>query len=279
MNRTLRTARQAVETDRLLGMDFVHIGNARVSGAFSAMETVPATFSPTAEAPVVPSVKRQLLAGPAPAPGRLSVRASLDREEKAAALAELARETEAWVQGNWPRDGWRKFVFGEGDPAAQLMFIGEGPGAEEDAQGRPFVGPAGKLLDKQIVAMGLAREQVYIANIAKTRPPGNRVPTPDEAGKWMPWLERQIQIIGPSVIVALGATSSKYLLNDPKLAITKFRGQWCSFRGIDLICTFHPAYLLRSYTVENRRRVWDDLQKVLERLGMDPPQSPSTDRG
>jgi DNA polymerase len=151
------------------------------------------------------------------------------------------------------------------------MFIGEGPGAEEDAQGRPFVGPAGTLLDKQIIGMGLTREQVYIANIAKTRPPGNRVPTPDEADRWMPWLVRQIEIIGPRVIVALGATSAKYLLNNPDLKITRDRGQWCSFRGIDLMCTFHPAYLLRSYTVDNRRRVWDDLKKVLERLGLPVP--------
>jgi len=252
-SRTVRKARQMVETDRAFGMDFVPVRER----SSVAQEVVQVQIAVAAQPPD---------------PQRVIARTDLSREQKAASLAELARQTEEWVRAHWPRDGWNRFVFGEGDPAAQLMFVGEGPGAEEDAQGRPFVGAAGKLLDRQIIAMGLAREAVYIANIAKTRPPGNRVPTPQEAERWMPWLERQIEIICPRVIIALGATASKYLLNDPKLAITRQRGQWCSFRGIDLMCTFHPAFLLRSYTVENRRRVWEDLCKVLQRLGLEPPK-------
>ena len=189
-------------------------------------------------------------------------------DDKAAALRALEAEVTAWIESDWPRDGWQRVVFGEGDADADLMFIGEGPGAEEDAQGRPFVGRAGQLLDKQIAAMKLQREQVYIANIAKTRPPGNRVPTPDEAKLWLPWLERQIAIIQPKVMVTLGATSAKYLLDDAKLAITRVRGTWQQWRGIDLMPTFHPAYLLRQYTAENRRKVWDDLQKVMQKLGI-----------
>ncbi|MAE61927.1 MAG: uracil-DNA glycosylase [Planctomycetaceae bacterium] len=162
-------------------------------------------------------------------------------------------------------------VFGEGADNADLMFVGEGPGVDEDAKGRPFVGRAGQLLDKQIAAMGLTREQVYIANTVKCRPPGNRVPTPDEADHCRGYLDQQIQIIAPKVIVCLGATAAKYLLNDMKLAITRVRGQWRTYRGIDLMPTFHPAYLLRQYTQDNRRKVWSDLQAVMERLGLPVP--------
>ncbi|MHB1158332.1 MAG: uracil-DNA glycosylase [Phycisphaerales bacterium] len=163
-------------------------------------------------------------------------------------------------------------VFGEGDPHATILFVGEGPGADEDEQGRPFVGRAGQLLDKQIAAMGLERRQVYIANIVKCRPPGNRVPTPEEAAICQPYLDQQIALIQPKVIVALGATAAKYLLNDPKLAITRERGTWREYRGIKLMPTFHPAYLLRSYTPENRRRVWDDLKKVMAEVGLEVPK-------
>ncbi|MFA7237199.1 MAG: uracil-DNA glycosylase, partial [Phycisphaeraceae bacterium] len=125
-------------------------------------------------------------------------------------------------------------VFGEGDPNATILFVGEGPGADEDAQGRPFVGRAGQLLDKQIAAMGLERNQVYIANIVKCRPPDNRVPTPEEAATCQPYLDQQVALIQPKVIVALGATAAKYLLNDPKLAITRERGNWREYRNIKL---------------------------------------------
>lgn len=192
--------------------------------------------------------------------------------QKAAALEELAREHAEQCPHCCPSNrGQLNLVFGEGDPAAALMFIGEGPGEEEDRAGRPFVGRSGQLLDKQIEAMGLKREQVYIANVVKIRPPGNRVPTPEEAQRCMPWLVRQIEIIHPRAIVTLGATPSKYMLANPALAITRERGQWKDYRGIPLMPTFHPAYLLRAYTPENRRRVWEDLQKVMELLGLPIP--------
>jgi DNA polymerase len=162
-------------------------------------------------------------------------------------------------------------VPGEGNPEARLMFIGEGPGENEDLQGRPFVGRAGELLDRIIAAMGLRREDVFIANIVKCRPPENRAPTPAEAACCTPFLEQQIQIIGPEVLVALGATAAKYLL-DTKDGINRLRGQWHDFRGIPLMPTYHPAYLLRAYTPENRRKVWDDMLKVCQRLGITPPK-------
>lgn len=167
--------------------------------------------------------------------------------------------------------GEAREVFGEGNPDAELMFVGEGPGAEEDRLGRPFVGAAGKLLDKQIVAMGLKRDEVYIANVVKTRPPGNRIPTPDEARACKPFLEEQIRIIQPMAIVAMGATASKYLFDDLKLSIMKERGSWHEHHGVAVMPTLHPAYLLRQYNRDAHRLVWEDLQLVLKKLGRPVP--------
>ncbi|MDD3277139.1 MAG: uracil-DNA glycosylase, partial [Kiritimatiellales bacterium] len=137
-------------------------------------------------------------------------------------------------------------VPGEGNPnRPDILFIGEGPGADEDAQGRPFVGAAGQLLDKMINAMGYKREEVFIANIVKCRPPGNRVPLPEEMISCLPYLKAQIALIQPKIIVALGKTAVEGLLNKP-VAITHFRGTWCKYEGIDLMPTYHPAFLLRS---------------------------------
>jgi DNA polymerase len=145
------------------------------------------------------------------------------------------------------------------------MFIGEGPGAEEDAQGEPFVGRAGKKLDEMIVAIGLSREQVYIANIVKCRPPQNRDPERDEVETCSPFLIDQIEAIRPRVIVTLGAPATRTLLNT-RVGITRLRGSWQSFRGIPVMPTFHPAYLLRAYTPENRRKVWEDLKAARARM-------------
>lgn len=161
-------------------------------------------------------------------------------------------------------------VFGEGDPDAKILFIGEGPGENEDLQGRPFVGRAGDLLNKMIAGMGLKREQVYIANIVKCRPPGNRVPAPDEVETCTPYLVRQLEIIRPQVIVTLGLPSSKYMLQS-KLSMGKLRGQWHDWRGIKLMPTYHPAFLLRAYTEENRAAVWSDLKKVMVEVGLPIP--------
>lgn len=154
-------------------------------------------------------------------------------------------------------------VFGEGNPHAELMFIGEGPGMEEDMQGRPFVGAAGQLLDKMITAMQYKREDVYIANIVKCRPPGNRNPEEDEAAQCLPYLKRQIELVSPKVIVLLGAVPLLRLLG--KTGIMKLRGQWDEYNGVKVMPTFHPAFLLRS--PEAKKDVWRDLQAVMQFLG------------
>ena len=160
-------------------------------------------------------------------------------------------------------------VFGVGNPKARLMFVGEGPGADEDAKGEPFVGRAGQKLNEMIRSIGLTREDVYIANVVKCRPPDNRTPEPDEVATCSPFLFRQIEAIRPDVIVALGSPAAKTLLGT-KVGITQLRGSWGDFRGIPVMPTFHPAYLLRAYTVENRRLVFEDLKAARARI-------PSTD--
>jgi uracil-DNA glycosylase family 4 len=154
-------------------------------------------------------------------------------------------------------------VFGEGNPKAQLVFVGEGPGAEEDATGRPFVGRAGQLLDKIISAIGMRREECYITNVVKCRPPQNRTPEPDEVTTCEQFLFRQLAFIRPKVIVALGAPALQCLLRT-KEPITKARGQWREWNGIKVMPTFHPAYLLRS--PDKKREVWDDMKKVRDYL-------------
>src|SRR6185295_3488702 len=150
--------------------------------------------------------------------------------------------------------GRTKVVFGEGNRHAQLVFVGEGPGEDEDRTGRPFVGRAGQLLNKIIGAMGLKREDVYICNVVKCRPPENRTPLPDEIAACSPYLVEQIELIGPKAIVALGAPASKTLLKTTQ-GITALRGRWFTYNGIPVMPTFHPAFVLRSYTEENRRAV------------------------
>lgn len=167
-------------------------------------------------------------------------------------------------------DTRKNTVFGEGDPDAKILFIGEGPGENEDLQGRPFVGRAGELLDRMIAGMGLKRGQVYIANIVKCRPPGNREPAPDEVAACTPYLERQIELIRPGVIVTLGKPAAHHMI-DTTTGITKLRGIWHDWRGIKLMPTFHPAYLLRNYTDQTRRQVWDDLKQVMRELGLPIP--------
>jgi len=168
-------------------------------------------------------------------------------------------------------------VPGEGDPNARIMFVGEGPGADEDAQGRPFVGRAGQLLDKIIAACGLKRSEVFIGNILKCRPPDNRDPRAEEIISCLPYLQRQIEIIDPEIIVALGAHAARTLLNTTK-SIGQLRGQFHEYYAgigrppIKLMATYHTAYLLRNYSAENRRRVWEDMKKVLAELGLPIPE-------
>src|SRR3984893_11171177 len=160
----------------------------------------------------------------------------------------------------------RKIVFGDGNPKAELVFVGEGPGADEDAQGLPFVGRAGKLLTQMIEAMGLERKDVYICNVVKCRPPENRQPEEDEVSACSPFLLRQIDTIAPRVSVGLGEVAAKPLLQTNR-GISQFRGQWLEFRGRNLLATYHPAYLLRNPAAKSE--VWKDLQKVMAELGLE----------
>lgn len=159
-------------------------------------------------------------------------------------------------------------VFGVGNPRARLMFVGEAPGADEDRQGEPFVGRAGQLLTKMIGAMGLSRADVYIANVVKCRPPGNRDPQPDEVANCRPFLDRQIAAIEPEAIVTLGRVAASTLL-DRSVAITRERGSWTSYRDVPVLLTLHPAFLLRQPTA--KKDAWADLQKVMQRLGLERP--------
>jgi uracil-DNA glycosylase len=161
-------------------------------------------------------------------------------------------------------------VFADGNPKADLVFVGEGPGADEDATGIPFVGRAGKLLTQMIEAMGLQRKDVYICNVVKCRPPENRQPDPEEVTTCSPYLVRQLEVINPKVIVCLGATAAKTLL-ETDMGISKFRGQWLDFRGKKLLATYHPAYLLRNPPAKSE--VWKDLQKVMLELGLQVKKS------
>ena len=168
--------------------------------------------------------------------------------------------------------GRNKLVFADGDPNARLLFVGEGPGADEDAQGLPFVGRAGQLLNNMITAMGLKREEVYICNVVKCRPPGNRTPEPEEANTCTPFLFRQIDVVRPQVIVALGATAATYLLGH-RQPLAGLRGRVHAFRGTQLIVTYHPAFLLRD--PRQKKEAWADLQIAMKELGLAKPASSS----
>ena len=169
------------------------------------------------------------------------------------------------------KQGRKQIVFGVGNPDADLMFIGEAPGADEDIQGEPFVGRSGQLLTNMIKAMGLSRKQIYIANIIKCRPPGNRAPEREECDTCSPFLMRQIEAIRPQAIVALGAVAAKTLLaiNAP---MTELRGRWFDFRGTKLAVTYHPAFLLRD--PRQKKEAWKDLQMVMKEMGLAAPAKP-----
>jgi uracil-DNA glycosylase len=198
-----------------------------------------------------------------------------NNQDKAAAIADL--RARALVCQKCPSlvSSRKNVVFGVGSIDAQLMFVGEAPGADEDIQGEPFVGRAGQLLTKIIQTMGLERDQVYIANILKCRPDtpgqsyGNRPPTPEEMDRCLPYLHAQIDLIKPKAIVALGATSVDGLFGKvPGIGITKLRGKWREYRGIPVMPTYHPSYLLRPNPQNVKRECWEDMLQVMDRLGM-----------
>jgi DNA polymerase len=222
-------------------------------------------------APKLPPVFDPSLAQTSAAP--VSPGTPLSLEARMQAFTELRERAMVCVKCPNLVASRKNVVFGVGDISAQIMFVGEAPGAEEDAQGEPFVGAAGQLLTKIIQTMGLSRQTVYIANILKCRPDtpgqtfGNRKPTPDEMKTCVPYLHAQIDLIQPTVLVALGSTAIEGLLGKPAY-ITKIRGQWHTYRGIPLMPTFHPSYLLRTENSQEKRRVWEDMLQVMEKVGL-----------
>lgn len=260
-SRARALAIQDAEALAMIGVDFVRLSPK------SRITTSAAPSSPRDEAAA------SSLSHSAPNP---------ERARREQALAEvLARYERDCPHQHFPTDH-HCIVFHDGDPCARLMFIGEAPGADEDRIGRPFVGKAGQLLDKMIAGMGLARAEVYIANVLKVRPPDNATPTPEQAELCAPYLYDQIRIVRPEVIVTLGRPATQLLLAT-RQGINELRGRWQSFpppegltkpegfeTPIPVMPTFHPAFLLRQYTPENKRKVWEDLKLVMARLGLTP---------
>lgn len=215
-------------------------------------------------APGMPSEK---FAEPGASAAPTAASSSLSREERIAGLSAIALETAACRNCRLV-ECRTNIVPGQGNPEARIVFVGEGPGETEDHRGQAFVGKAGRLLTDMIHAMGLTREDVFICNVVKCRPPGNRNPEPDEMTACEPFLKRQLAIIRPTVIVALGAVALKCLLGDPKLSITRIRGNWRTYESIPLMPTFHPSYLLRMPS--EKVKAWEDLQKVMRVFGLEP---------
>ncbi len=239
----------------------------------------PAAVPPPRVAPAAPIPSAKPVAPVAPKlelpgePTAVTPGPALSPEAKAAAFAGLRQRALACVKCPHLAGSRKSVVFGVGSIEAQLMFVGEAPGADEDERGEPFVGKAGQLLTKIINTMGLAREQVYIANILKCRPDtpgqsaGNRKPTPEEMATCIPYLHEQIDLIRPRVLVALGATAVEGLLGKT-IGITKLRGNWQTYRGTPLMPTYHPAFLLRNQAMSEKRKVWEDMLKVMTALEM-----------
>ncbi|MFA6043654.1 MAG: uracil-DNA glycosylase [Phycisphaerales bacterium] len=290
-----RLVRQHAETSRLMGVDFVPafsrggiealpmesdqpaapvapVAPAKVTAPQAPAAKVPQAAAPPASAaptaptaPAVHVVEAKPLATPAPK----------NAAKTQAALDELKARYEREAPHRQFVTAHTRIVFGEGDPCARLVFVGEAPGEEEDRTGRPFVGRSGELLTKMIIGMGLSREQVYICNVMKTRPPDNATPTATEIALCEPYLREQIGIIAPEAIVTLGLPAARALLHTQE-SMTKMRGRWRTYelspgRVVPLMPTFHPAYVLRNYTEETRGQVWSDLCDVIEKLGMPRP--------
>jgi DNA polymerase len=253
---------QRLRFERSLGIESVP----RIALTRPSVDAVPLAPAPAASAPstAVPGKTAPRSVEPAVALENpvASEPAELPAQPKADG-SDLSSREERWAA--LQQRGRTKVVFGEGPCPAQLVFVGEGPGADEDRTGRPFVGKAGQLLDKIIGAMGFKREEVYIANVVKCRPPENRTPLPDETFACWPYLEEQLALLEPKAIVALGSPAAKTLLKTTS-GITQLRGRWQLYRGIRVMPTYHPAFVLRQYTQEIRGHVWSDMQQVIKFL-------------
>ncbi len=255
--RIRRLARQHLETTKFLGVDFVPITGAVTPRRDN--DTLPEIQTMARALPLPPPPPATMFAGPP----------ELAAKDKPAALDTLRQRHDAECAHCTVATAHTQTVFGEGNADAVLMFVGEAPGADEDRTGRPFVGRAGQKLDEIIQAMELRREDVYIANVLKSRPLDNRAPLPSEVDLCSPFLAEQIRIIRPRVLVSLGGPATKFMLGT-NVGITRLRGIWANYDAgglvIPVMPTFHPAYLLRNYTRDTRGKVWSDMQAAMERL-------------
>jgi DNA polymerase len=274
---------QQLQDLKAQGVRFVPVSPEGLSALNAAPRAIARTAPVAQPAPVAAEVTRRSAPAAAIAPEISSPSPVLRVQEntistpvtpaKAAAFAELQKRVMACVKCAHLASSRTNVVFGVGSIDAQLLFVGEAPGADEDRQGEPFVGKAGQLLTKIIQTMGLQRGDVYIANILKCRPDtpgedsGNRKPTPEEMQTCIPYLHEQIDLIRPKVLIALGATAVEGLLGKT-VGITKLRGNWQTYRGIPLMPTYHPAYLLRNQALSEKRRVWEDMLQVMEKISM-----------
>ena len=280
----------SAEFNELVDATIEHLESMQRSGAqfvalepetLRALSSAPTRLAPSAPAPVparsIAPAPSPRIAAPAAPVAAASVVPPLahpvaSNPAKALAMAELRTRALQCMKCANLAAARTNVVFGVGSIDAELMFVGEAPGADEDAAGEPFVGAAGQLLTRMITAMGLTRDQVYIANILKCRPDmpsgssGNRKPTPDEMQTCFPYLHAQIDLIQPKVLVALGGTAVEGLL--AQTGITKLRGRWQTYRNIPIMPTYHPAYLLRNQSNTEKRKVWEDLLAVMEKLSL-----------
>jgi DNA polymerase len=243
-----RLLRQHVESLRAAGVDWVPRGGPMPAGTPVAVAGPPTTLF--GDEPAAPA------------------KAVAPAEERRHELTLLAERVSGCTRCDELARTRKQTVFGVGAVDTMLCFVGEAPGADEDAKGEPFVGAAGQLLNKIITACGMKREEVYICNIIKCRPPGNRLPMADEAGNCREYLERQLDLVHPQFICALGACAAQNLLST-NVGIGRLRGRFHDYRGIPVLCTYHPAYLLRS--PEKKKDVWDDMKTLLARMGRAVP--------
>ena len=287
-----RLVRQHARAMKLAGVDFIPVTGGipqRESAVRPMTVAAPLPDAPFAR-PAAPAARVPEPAAPALAPSVLiepKIEIVYTDKPRLVALKQLAD-----IRARYERDAPHKhfvtdhhsIVFGEGDPRAKLMFIGEAPGADEDACGRPFVGRSGQLLNKMIEALGLKRENVYIANVLKTRPPNNATPTLEECARCAPYLFEQIGAVQPEAIVTLGLPATRVVLNSSD-SMGNLRGKWSSFpppgilapavaTPVPVMPTYHPAFLLRAYTKENRAKVWSDLQQAAKQIGLVSPAKP-----
>ncbi len=251
-----RLARQHLDSLRRAGVEWL-----------PAAPPLPAPPAPAAAAPPTPAGSlfgEDERPAPAGAPQESGPELSLD--ERRHALEVLAQQVSTCMRCAELASTRTQTVFADGSPGAELCFIGEGPGADEDAQGVPFVGAAGQLLNRIIAACGLKREEVYICNVVKCRPPGNRTPRPDEAGHCREYLEKQLELVRPKFICALGGCAAQNLLSTTA-PLGKLRGRFHSYKGIPVLCTYHPAFLLPHRNPAKKKDVWEDMKMLMARMG------------